>query len=517
MNRIIKKAAAMLLAAVMIAAVPSCVKPRTSSAEGAVSAVWPVDKSYQKITTYFDPLRNESDASGYHNAIDIEAAYGTNVFAAYPGKCISSDWMDAYGNMVILYHEELGVYTFYAHCSSVEVSAGQAVSGGDIIGHVGSTGQSSGNHLHFGICDKLLSGWPCRTYYDPLTYFTYDSVAIANPNATPAEAAPACSCTAEYAGTYTTKGVTTYLNIRAGHGADTAARGQIPANAQFTVTKADGKWAHVEYNGVSGCVSMEYIQKVESAPAGCDCSESYAGTYTTKGVTTYLNIREGHSADTAAVGQIPPDARFEVSKADGKWAHVAYNGVSGCVSMDYIQKVETVESKMTIADQTAPAASVTVGSKFEIKGVITSNLTIAKVRGGVYKKADMSEVQVTEAAPNSVRYDLSSGFGGKIDISKLAEEVYIYKIEAEDTSGGKYTLINSEFTVVKAAVTTGDLNSDTKITISDAVLLQNYLLGAGKFTEQQFNAADMNGDKSVDMFDMILMRRKLVEAGEKSA
>ena len=185
--------------------------------------------------------------------------------------------------------------------------------------------------------------------------------------------------------------------------------------------------------------------------------------------------------------------------------------------MDYIQKVETVESKMTIADQTAPAASVTVGSKFEIKGVITSNLTIAKVRGGVYKKADMSEVQVTEAAPNSVRYDLSSGFGGKIDISKLAEEVYIYKIEAEDTSGGKYTLINSEFTVVKAAVTTGDLNSDTKITISDAVLLQNYLLGAGKFTEQQFNAADMNGDKSVDMFDMILMRRKLVEAGEKSA
>ena len=435
MNRIIKKAAALLLAAVMIVAVPNCTKLRTSDASGAVSAVWPVDKSYQNITTYFDPQRNVSDASGYHNAIDIEADYGVNVLAAYPGTCVSSSWMDAYGNMIILYHEDLGVYTFYAHCSSVEVYAGQAVSGGDLIGHVGSTGQSSGNHLHFGICDSLLSGWPCRTYYDPLSYFTYDSVAITNPNASPAGAAPACSCTD-------------------------------------------------------------------------DC----AGTYTTKGVTTFLNIREGHGSDTAAVGKIPAYAEFEVTKADGKWAHVVYGGVSGCVSMDYIQKIETAEPGMTVAGQTTPAASSEVGFAFDIKGVITSNLPIVKVWGGVYKKDGMSGVQTAEAAPNAKEYDLAGDFGSKIDFSKLDAGTYVYYIEAEDTSGEKFTIINSVFTLESADITAGDLNSDSKISISDAVLLQNYLLGAGTFTEQQFSAADLNGDKSVDTFDFIIMRQKLIES-----
>ena len=52
------------------------------------------------------------------------------------------------------------------------------------------------------------------------------------------------------------------LNIRADHSASSKLLGTIPANAKFKVTKADGKWAHVEYNGISGCVSMEYIQKV---------------------------------------------------------------------------------------------------------------------------------------------------------------------------------------------------------------------------------------------------------------
>ena len=172
---------------------------------------------------------------------------------------------------------------------------------------------------------------------------------------------------------------------------------------------------------------------------------------------------------------------------------------------------------MAIADQTTPAASLEVGSKFDIKGVITSNLPIAKVRGGVYKKSDSSEVQVAEAAPNAVKYDISGDFGSKIDFSKLDAGSYVYYIEAEDTSGEKFTIINSVFALETADVTAGDLNSDSKISISDAVVLQNYLLGAGTFTEQQFKTADMNGDKSVDTFDMILMRKKLIDELEKNA
>ena len=363
MNRIIKKIAAAAMSMTMLLTAPGVVSDRLS-ALAAASGTWPVDGIYTNITTEFDERRNQNDSSGYHNAIDIEADYAANIYAVYSGSCVAADWMDAYGYMIILQHPDLGVYTFYAHCSSVSVSAGEKVSAGDVIGAVGSTGNSYGNHLHFGICDTLMSGWPCKMYSDPMTYFTYT---YKNGSAQPTT----CECSESYAGTYTTKDVTDKLNIRSGHSANTSLLGTIPANAQFKVTKADGKWAHVEYNGISGCVSMEYIQKVATQttapqtttakattttkPAGCSCSTSYAGTYTTKGVTDGLNIRADHSTNSKILGSIPANAKFKVTKADGKWAHVEYNGISGCVSMEYIQKVAT----QTTAPQTTTAKATT--------------------------------------------------------------------------------------------------------------------------------------------------------------
>ena len=436
MNRIMKKAASILLAITMIFAVPACLGLSTvSHAAEAASAVWPTDKAFQKITTYFDAQRNVSDASGYHNGIDIEADYGTSIYAVRPGTCISADWKDAYGNMIILYHADLGVYTFYAHCASVSIAAGAEVSGGDVIGQVGSTGQSSGNHLHFGICDALLNGWPRTTYYDPLTYFTYDGTAIANPNpVSPSAEEPACECT-----------------------------------------------------------------------------EDYAGIYTTKGVVTFLYIRAGHSADTSALGQIPAGSEVKVTKGDGKWAHVEFNGIKGYSSMDYLEKVRDFESGMTISGETAPKDTLTVGSPFKVKGVISSNLPIKKVSGGVYSKDGKTAVVTAEAAPNAASYDLSTEFDKQITFNKLAEGSYTYRIEAEDSSGKSYKLVESSFTVGKKPVSSGDLNGDDKVTISDAVMMQNYLLGGTSITKEQYEAADMNSDKSVDTFDMIVMRKKIVE------
>lgn len=73
----------------------------------------------------------------------------------------------------------------------------------------------------------------------------------------------------------------------------------------------------------------------------CTCQESYAGTYTTSNVSTKLNIRSGHSSSYGLNGSIPAGATFKVTKANGSWAHVTYNGVSGYVSMDYIKKVDS--------------------------------------------------------------------------------------------------------------------------------------------------------------------------------
>ena len=83
-----------------------------------------------------------------HTGIDIGADYGDTVRAADGGVVIHSDWMGGYGNAVIIDHGN-GISTLYAHNSQLLVSEGQAVSKGQPISRVGSTGYSTGPHLHF--------------------------------------------------------------------------------------------------------------------------------------------------------------------------------------------------------------------------------------------------------------------------------------------------------------------------------------------------------------------------------
>lgn len=85
-----------------------------------------------------------------HKGIDIAAPNGTTIVAAADGKVVHSGWMSGYGNLVIIDHGN-GVQTYYGHCSKLYVSVGTKVSAGSKIAAVGSTGNSTGNHLHFEI------------------------------------------------------------------------------------------------------------------------------------------------------------------------------------------------------------------------------------------------------------------------------------------------------------------------------------------------------------------------------
>ena len=85
-----------------------------------------------------------------HTGIDIGASTGTSVKAAASGKVIFSGWKGSLGKLVVISHGN-GVQTYYGHCSSLLVSAGQSVSAGQVISKVGSTGRSTGPHLHFEI------------------------------------------------------------------------------------------------------------------------------------------------------------------------------------------------------------------------------------------------------------------------------------------------------------------------------------------------------------------------------
>lgn len=97
-----------------------------------------------------------------HEGIDIGAGYGSNVVAAAGGTVISAGWEGGYGKAVEVSHGN-GLVTHYAHLSSIEVSVGQSVERGELIGLVGSTGNSEGPHLHF---EVLVGGEP----RNPLNY-----------------------------------------------------------------------------------------------------------------------------------------------------------------------------------------------------------------------------------------------------------------------------------------------------------------------------------------------------------
>ncbi len=94
---------------------------------------------------------NESIRNHTHKGLDIASSNGTSIFAVADGTVTYAQYNNGgYGNLVIISHAN-GVETYYAHCSKLFVSKGQSVSAGTVIGAVGSTGNSTGNHLHFEI------------------------------------------------------------------------------------------------------------------------------------------------------------------------------------------------------------------------------------------------------------------------------------------------------------------------------------------------------------------------------
>lgn len=83
-----------------------------------------------------------------HSGIDIAASSGTTVVASRNGKVVSAGYSGSYGNLIVISHGN-GIETAYAHLSSINVRVGESVSQGQLIGKVGSTGRSTGPHLHF--------------------------------------------------------------------------------------------------------------------------------------------------------------------------------------------------------------------------------------------------------------------------------------------------------------------------------------------------------------------------------
>lgn len=122
--------------------------------------LWPL---HGRITSYFGRRNLGMGTASFHRAIDIAAPSGAPVMAARSGVVVYAGWSSqGYGNLVKLRHAD-GAETWYAHFSQIGVSVKQSVSQGETLGLVGSTGLSTGPHLHFEVYESGQA-------VDPLSY-----------------------------------------------------------------------------------------------------------------------------------------------------------------------------------------------------------------------------------------------------------------------------------------------------------------------------------------------------------
>lgn len=113
---------------------------------------WPVPGNYRVSSGFGRRIHPITHGISMHSGIDIPAALGTPVVASKGGVVILADWFGGYGKTVKVQHDS--GYTLYGHNSTLTVTKGQTVEQGQIISKVGSTGNSTGNHLHFGIYEN---------------------------------------------------------------------------------------------------------------------------------------------------------------------------------------------------------------------------------------------------------------------------------------------------------------------------------------------------------------------------
>lgn len=132
---------------------------------GSEGYAWPLP-GYTRISSPFAYRNCPYHGRELHGGIDLPAPRGTSILAAKAGVVAKSTYNASYGNYVVLRHPD-GTQTLYAHMSARTVTAGQTVHQGMVIGKVGSTGNSTGNHLHFETWTSSSSG----SRVNPMLYF----------------------------------------------------------------------------------------------------------------------------------------------------------------------------------------------------------------------------------------------------------------------------------------------------------------------------------------------------------
>ncbi|MFI6335865.1 transglycosylase family protein [Streptomyces sp. NPDC050535] len=164
---------------------PSTGKTSSGKAEKADRAdkAQKADKAEKRTSTLVAPVNastgtpyhasGSSWSKGYHTGVDFPVPTGTSVKSVASGSVVSAGWAGSYGYQVVVRHTD-GRYSQYAHLSAISVKSGQGVGAGQRIGRSGSTGNSTGPHLHF----EVRTGPGFGSDVDPLAYLRAGGVRI---------------------------------------------------------------------------------------------------------------------------------------------------------------------------------------------------------------------------------------------------------------------------------------------------------------------------------------------------
>lgn len=132
--------------------------------------LWPLPASWNTLSSlYGSRIHPITRKANNHTGIDIPASAGTNIYAAKSGVITTSTYNSSYGNYVVVSHSD-GTSTLYAHMSKRNATVGTTVKQGAVIGYVGTTGSSTGNHLHFEVRVNGNRTDPVNYYKDKTLY-----------------------------------------------------------------------------------------------------------------------------------------------------------------------------------------------------------------------------------------------------------------------------------------------------------------------------------------------------------
>lgn len=246
---------------------------------------------------------------GYHGALDIAGPNRSRIVAGRTGTVSFSGWNGGYGNLVILDHEA-GYQTYYAHLSERHVTVGQRVSAGQTIGLEGSTGNSTGPHVHFEVRRYGTKQYVSGSYGDrvaqnaPLPY-RYPDLGGGGGGGSGQSGG----------GGLTAQRVTaSVLNVRTGPGTGFAILGTVQAGQVYASGRSSGGWHEIWFDGRAGWSSGAYLARA----SGIEGREVTVAA---------LNVRTGPGTGYAIVKTAgAPQVYLRAGGASGEWVEIWFGG-----------------------------------------------------------------------------------------------------------------------------------------------------------------------------------------------